>query len=163
MFLTWARRLVNPGSRSLSHGRRGKRRPEPVHARPRLEPLEARCLLSAGMFDPSTATWYLRNSNTADTPDVAPFAYGAPGWVSVNGDWNGDGTTTIGMVDPSSATWYLRNENSAGSPDAAAPFQYGLPGWVPVTGDWNGSGHTGIGMFDSSTGTWYLRNEDNAG
>jgi hypothetical protein len=116
-----------------------------------------------GVFDPTTATWYLRDSNSAGAPNIAPFQYGAPGWAPVVGDWNGDGTTTIGVVDPATMTWYLRNEDSAGAPDVAAPFRYGLPGWVPVVGDWGGTGHFGIGAFDPSTGTWYLRNEASAG
>jgi glucose/arabinose dehydrogenase len=117
---------------------------------------------SPGVFDPSTAIWYLRNSNSAGAPDIAPFAYGLPNWKPVVGDWDGNGTATVGVVDPGTGTWYLRNGNSAGAPDIA-PFQYGRPGWVPVVGDWTGSGHAGIGMFDPSTGTWYLRNEDGPG
>jgi cyclophilin family peptidyl-prolyl cis-trans isomerase len=136
--------------------------------RPCLEGLEVREVLSnfstIGVFNPGSATWYLRNENSAGAPDVAtPFQYGAPGWIPVVGDWNGDGSTTIGVVDPSTMTWYLRNENSAGQADVATPFQYGAPGWIPVVGDWGGTGHAGIGLFDPSTGTWYLRNEANAG
>jgi hypothetical protein len=112
--------------------------------------------------DPGTATWYLRNSNSAGFPDIAPFRYGLPGWLPVTGDWDRDGIATVGVVDPSTMTWYLRNSNSAGAPDIT-PFQYGAPGWIPVTGDWNHTGHAGIGVFDPSTGTWYLRNEDSAG
>src|SRR5947207_2778144 len=115
-----------------------------------------------GAFDPTTATWYLRNENSAGGADAGVFVYGGVGWRPVVGDWNGDGVTTVGVVDPN-GVWYLRNENSAGPPDVAAPFAYGAPGWIPVVGDWNGTGHTGIGMFDPSTGTWYLRNEDSPG
>jgi hypothetical protein len=118
---------------------------------------------TVGVFDPVTANWYLRSSNSSGTPNAGQFQYGAPGWVAVVGDWNGDGTTTIGVVDPATMTWYLRNENSAGAPDVAAPFRYGLPGWVPVGGDWGGTGHSGIGAYDPSTGTWYLRNEADGG
>jgi hypothetical protein len=121
-----------------------------------------------GTFDPSTATWYLRNEVGPGDPDLPPFQYGWVGWKPVVGDWNGDGVSTIGAVDatglsnPQAAVWYLRNENSGGAPDIA-PFAYGLPGWIPVTGDWCGLGHAGIGMFDPSTATWYLRNEDGPG
>jgi hypothetical protein len=108
------------------------------------------------MFDPSTGTWYLRNDDSGGSPDVTPFAYGAPGWVGVSGDRTGSGTTTVGAVDPTTATWYLRNANSGGSPDIT-PFAFGLPGWIPVTGDWAGDGTTGIGMYDPATATWYLR------
>jgi hypothetical protein len=117
---------------------------------------------TAGMFDPTTATWYLRTSNSAGAPDAGTFSYGAPGWLPVVGDWSGRGSFTVGVVDPVTATWYLRNSNSAGAPDAGA-FQFGLPGWIPVVGDWTHSGHTGIGMFDPATATWYLRNEAGPG
>jgi hypothetical protein len=117
---------------------------------------------TVGTFDPTTATWYLRNSNSAGSPDAGSFAYGLANWVPMVGDWNGDGVASIGVFDPTSATWYLRNENSAGAPDYT-PFAYGLPGWIPVVSDWTGTGHTGIGVVDPSTMTWYLRNETSAG
>ncbi len=117
---------------------------------------------TVGTFNPSTATWYLRNDNSPGAPDAGQFQYGGPGWTPVVGDWNGDGSTTVGVVDPN-AVWYLRNENSPGAPDVAAPFAYGESGWTPVAGDWSGAGPAGIGMFDPSTATWYLRNEDSPG
>src|SRR5262249_60257859 len=70
-----------------------------------------------GPFGPGTGTWYLRNSNSAGAPDYAPFAYGAPGWVPVAGDWRGNGQTNIGVFDPGTGTWYLRNSNGPGAPD----------------------------------------------
>jgi hypothetical protein len=119
-----------------------------------------------GVVDPATATWYLRNVNNNRTfypgVDVAPFAYGLPGWVPVVGDWSGTGHTGIGMFDPSTGTWYLRNEDSPGAPDAGV-FQYGGAGWLPVVGDWTGSGRTTIGVVDPRTMTWYLRNSNSAG
>jgi hypothetical protein len=80
-------------------------------------------------------TWYLRNENSAGSPDVAtPFSYGLPGWKPVAGDWNADGRTTLGVVDPG-GTWYLRNSNTPGSPDIT-PFPYGLGSWSPLAGAW---------------------------
>jgi hypothetical protein len=117
---------------------------------------------TVGVYDPATATWYLRNSNSAGAPDIPPFAYGFTGTVPVAGDWDGDGTTAVGVYDPNTFTWYLRNEDSAGPPDAGQ-FQYGGAGWLPVAGDWRGSGQTGVGVFDPATATWYLRNEPDAG
>src|SRR5262245_1838514 len=64
---------------------------------------------SVGMFDPTTATWYLRNENSPGAPDAAtPFQYGAPGWIPLAGDWDGDGTDGIGVFDPTTATFYLK-------------------------------------------------------
>ncbi len=123
-----------------------------------LPPTAAGAESTVGAFDPAAGVWYLRFSNSPGAPDVAPFAYGAPGWTPVIGDWDGNGTVTVGVVDTSTMTWYLRNSNTPGAPDYA-PFQYGAPGWVPVVGDWGGTGHTGIGAFDPGTATFYLRGE----
>jgi hypothetical protein len=117
---------------------------------------------TAGEFDPTTVTWYLRNEDSAGPPETTPFSYGFSTWTPVVGDWDGNGTMTIGVVDTSTATWYLRNENNPGVPDAGQ-FQFGAAGWIPVVGDWNNSGHTRIGMYDPTTQTWYLRNEASAG
>jgi hypothetical protein len=115
-----------------------------------------------GVFDPATATWYLRSSNSAGAPDAGQFQYGPVGSVPVTGNWSGAGPGGIGAFDPATATWFLRNEDGAGAPDAGV-FQYGGTGFVPFTGDWNNSGHTGVGVFDPTTATWFLRNEPNAG
>jgi V8-like Glu-specific endopeptidase len=115
-----------------------------------------------GVFDPATGTWYLHDSNAPGGPDVTPFAYGAPGWAGVSGDWDGNGSTTVGVVNPATMTWYLKNSNTVGAPDIAT-FAYGAHGWVPVVGDWDGNGTTTIGAFDPSTATWYLKNDNNPG
>jgi hypothetical protein len=115
-----------------------------------------------GAFDPGSATWYLRNSDTPGAPDFPAFTYGVPGWRGVVGDWNGDGVTTVGIFDPSAARFYLRNANSSGAPDAGA-FAYGAAGWIPLAGDWAGSGKDTVGVFDPGTATWYLRNSNSAG
>ena len=62
-----------------------------------------------GVFDPSTATWYLCNYNARARPTSPPSNIGGPNWTPVVGDWNGDGKDSIGVFDPSTATWYLRN------------------------------------------------------
>src|SRR5262249_36305143 len=104
-------------------------------------------LVTVGTLDPTTATWYLRNSNTAGAPDCGSFRYGAPGWIGLAGDWDGNGTMTIGTFDPTTATWYLHNSNTPGAPDVT-PFRYGAPSWIPVVGDWDGDGVWTIGVVD---------------
>ena len=118
--------------------------------------------MTPGAFNPANAAWYLRTVNNSGPADAATFQFGAPGWVPVTGDWNGDDTTTIGVVDPTSLTWYLRNENSSGPPDAGN-FQFGGAHWNPITEDWNGDGDTTIGAVAPTTMTWYLRNENSSG
>jgi hypothetical protein len=109
--------------------------------------------------------WYLRNSNSAGSPDVTPFAYGsaALGDFPVVGDWTAQGKTTIGVARPTSSgiQWLLRNSNSAGSPDIV-PFTYGDPATgYPVAGDWSGLGATSASYagVNLATGhwTWNLR------
>jgi hypothetical protein len=131
-----------------------------------------------GVVDPTTGTWYLRNEVSAGPADAGlgapqagfhnlsfpgPFAYGAPGWIPVVGNWagNADGEDGIGMVDPSTETWYLRDTPSFGAV-SYTQFQYGAPGWTPVVGNWTGTNQTEIGVYDS-TGTFYLPNETSAG
>ena len=100
----------------------------------------------------SSHGWNLRNANSPGAPAQSPFAYGAPGWEPVVGDWNGDGKTTIGVFDPA-GNWYLRNDNSAGAPQLP-PFAYGGAGWWPVPGAWGplGPAPTGTGT-GSGTGS----------
>jgi hypothetical protein len=117
---------------------------------------------TVGVFDPATATWYLRGANSAGPPAAGQFQYGGAGWLPVTGDWDGRGSVGVGAFDPATATWYLRFQASAGSPDAGT-FLYGGDGWGPVSGDWHNSGHTGIGAYDPATATWYLRNDPDAG
>jgi uncharacterized delta-60 repeat protein len=114
------------------------------------------------MFDPSTATWYLRNEAAAGAPDAGRFAYGAPGWVPVVGPATPTSTASVGVFDPATATWYLNARDSAGPP-TTPPFAYGGPDWVPVMGDWTGSGTPTVGVVDPSTMTWYLRNSNGPG
>jgi hypothetical protein len=94
-------------------------------------------IATPGVFDPATATWYLRHSNDPADPGVTVIWYGGAGWTPVAGDWNNDGITSIGVVDPA-GIWHLRDSTSAGAADHV--FAYGLPGWTPVTGSWGLSG-----------------------
>jgi len=107
------------------------------------------------VFDPRTATWYLRDSATSGT--ARSFQFGGPGWTPVCGDWDGDGDENIGVVDPKSSTWHLRRWNDAGAATSVFQFGFGGAGSVPVVGDWDGDRKAGIGVYERRTGTWYLR------
>ncbi len=87
--------------------------------------------------------WYLRNSNSAGSPSITPFAYGSArsGDFPVAGDWDGNGSWTIGVARPNGGNieWLLRNANGAGSPDVS--FDEGTTDFgYPVTGNFDGSG-----------------------
>jgi hypothetical protein len=39
------------------------------------------------MVDPASATWYLRNTNSAGFPDFTPFSFGLGAWQPLGGRW----------------------------------------------------------------------------
>jgi len=69
---------------------------------------------SLGIYHAPSATFFLRNSNSAGPADLM-FSYGWPGATPLVGDWDGNGTDTVGVYDSGSATFFLRNSNSAGA------------------------------------------------
>jgi len=75
-------------------------------------------IATIGFYDPSTATWYLRNSNTAGNADMT-FLYGGADSIPAVADWNGDGTVTGAVYYPVDATasghWYIRNDFVGGA------------------------------------------------
>jgi hypothetical protein len=120
------------------------------------------------VFDPATATWYLRNSFTGGPPSIAAFQFGSPGDEPIMGDWDGDGVFTVGVFTPSTATFHLRNSNSPGPANLTFVFgpttaDLGGNNAVPVAGDWNGDGIWTVGVFAPSRGDWNLRNENSGG
>jgi hypothetical protein len=123
---------------------------------------------TSGEFDPSMGIWYLPSGNGAGAL-VDSFAYGAPGWRPIAGDWKGatDGAghmvDTVGVFDPTTATFHLAGVNLAGTGDAVPAFAFGFGAWIPLAGDWNNDGVDSIGAFDPATATWYLRNENSSG
>jgi hypothetical protein len=121
----------------------------------------------AGVFRPSTATWYLDiNGNGSldscikgNKIDACPKSFGQVGDLPVVGDWKGKGKTRIGVYRPSTGQWFLdwngnRKNDNCEADECAASF--GLPEDLPVVGDWNGNGKDKIGVFRPSTGEWLL-------
>ena len=117
-----------------------------------------------GLYDPSSSTFFLRNSNTAGIADTV-FGYGPAGlgWGAVSGDWNGDGGSTVGLYNASLSEFYLKNTHNGGVADVV--FGYGPAGsnWVPVAGDWDGDGTDTLGLYNQVTSTFYLKNSHSGG
>jgi hypothetical protein len=97
------------------------------------------------------------SSGVASPPTATSAGVDGNGWTPVQGDWNGDGRTTIGWFRD--GMWRLRNLNSSGS--AHLEFTYGQAGDRPIVGDWNGDGRDTVGVFRN--GRWLLRNQNSAG
>jgi predicted outer membrane repeat protein len=114
---------------------------------------------TAGLFDPSASTFYLRCANITGMADYT-FAYGQTdaGWKTLVGDWDGDDTSGVGLYDPNSSTFYLTNAYESGYAQYTFGYGEGGKGWIPLVGDWNGDGRSGVGLYDPQTSTFYLTN-----
>jgi len=117
-----------------------------------------------GLYDPSHASFFLRNSNSGGIANIA-FNYGpsSSGLIPIVGDWNGDGIDTIGLYDPTHGAFFLRNSNAGGTTEIT--FNYGPAGmgFIPIVGDWNGDGIDTVGLYDPVNGVFYLRNSNSGG
>jgi hypothetical protein len=119
---------------------------------------------TAGLYDPATSVFFLRNSNSSAPADLV-FSYGpaGAGWMPVVGDWNGDGVDTIGLYNPSSSFFFLRNSNSSAPADLVFSYGPAGAGWIPIAGDWNGDGTDTIGLYNPATSAFFLRNSNTSG
>ena len=102
-------------------------------------------------------TWYLDwNGNGAwDNVIDKVYIFGTTGWMSVVGDWNGDGATKIGLY--MDGTWYVdRNGDGMYTTGVNTAYTFrGEDGWTPLVRDWNGSGTTKIGVVNGlAPGIW---------
>ena len=117
-----------------------------------------------GLYNPTTSTFFLRNTNTTGIADLA-FAYGPAGlgWIPHVGDWNGDGVDTVGLYNPATGGFFLRNTNTIGIADITFAYGPGGLGWIPLVGDWNGDGVDTVGLYNPAAGTFFLKNSNTTG
>ena len=113
-----------------------------------------------GIYNPNTSSFYLKNSITGGNSDIGT-CFGAPGWIGLIGDWDGDGKDTIGVYNPNTSSFYLNNSITGGNGDIWACF--GAPGWKPIVGDWDGDGKDTIGVYNPNTSSFYLNNSITGG
>lgn len=115
---------------------------------------------SLALFDATTATFYLSNSNASGVADYT-FGYGAPNanWVAVTGDWNGDGRSGVGYFVPGANMFLLTDAYWGGYAQYVVTINYGARDAIPLVGDWNGDGASGVGLYDPQTNTFRLTND----
>ena len=117
-----------------------------------------------GLYDPTTSTFYLRNSNSAGYANITVlFGAAGAGWKPMVGDWVGNGITTVGIFNPAASVFYLDYTNTSGY--ASDTFNYGAPnaGWTPLSGDWMATGRDSIGFYLPAYAVYYLSNTNTAG
>lgn len=106
-----------------------------------------------GLYDSSSGTFNLWNSNRGDDPFSIKFGPPGKGWLPISGDWDGKRRDTVGLYDPESSTFYFQGSS-------IPSLQYGPPGqgWIPIAGDWNGDDLDTIGLFDPKKSQFHLKN-----
>ena len=110
-----------------------------------------------GIYDSTSGTFYLHNSNTNGTFNTAyeTFQFGNPGDTPLAGRWTAGNTTDgIGVYRSSSGLILLRNELSAGF--AEDVLTVGIPGDRPIVGDWNGGPTDSIGVYRPSNSQFLM-------
>ncbi len=117
---------------------------------------------SPGLYDPETATFFLRNTCSAGLADVS-FTFGPPGAVPIVGDWYGSGSSSVGIYLPDEGHFALRACNEPGPADVEFRFGPRHSTLVPVTGDWNGDGRDRVGLYLPDTSSWFLSHENRTG
>ena len=100
---------------------------------------------SIGFYDSSTATFYLKNSNTGGTADLTlPVRTDSGAMPPIDaypivGDWSGNGISRVGFYSASQGTYYLRMTNNPGSQNCSSSG-YGFGGsgqaCVGLMGKW---------------------------
>jgi hypothetical protein len=106
---------------------------------------------TVGVYRPSEAKFYVRNSNTPGAPD-ATYTFGAAGDIPLCGDWNGAAGESVGVYRPSEARFYLTDCNCA-NPPTNYSVQFGNPGGgdTPLVGNWDGNTP---GNYTTTIGVW---------
>lgn len=131
-----------------------------------------------GLYDPTTGTFYLRNSNSSGPADIT-FQFGPAnaGYIPFVGDWTGlinpitsAAMDTVGVYDPVGGFFFLKNLNAPGPADSVFSFGVGGQGWVPRVGDWTGKVNPitmaridTVGAYDPASAFFFLKNTNAAG
>jgi len=109
-----------------------------------------------------SGVWHLDNNGNGVWNEAAidkTFNFGGVGNFSIDGDWDGDGSTEIGVTN--GVHWYL-DTNGNGVWDSTPTDQhgyFGIAGYTPVVGDWDGDGSTEIGVTNGIN--WFLDTNGN--
>ncbi|MDD5751432.1 MAG: DUF11 domain-containing protein, partial [Candidatus Peribacteraceae bacterium] len=112
-----------------------------------------------GLYDPSSSTFYLRNSNTAGYADITlAFSGGGVGWIPLAGDWDHNGRDGVALFNPSTKVVLLRNTLTSGGAENQFTFDSPAGFTKAIAGDWNDNGTDTIGLYNPTTSHFLLRN-----
>ncbi|MBV8812466.1 MAG: carboxypeptidase-like regulatory domain-containing protein [Acidobacteriaceae bacterium] len=83
-------------------------------------------LTDYAVFRPSTATWYIWQSQRQS---LITYPFGAVGDIPLVGDWDGDGFTDYAVFRPSTATWYIWQSRW----QSLVTYPFGTLGDIPIS------------------------------
>ena len=113
-----------------------------------------------GVFRPTTARLYLRNSISSGIADES-YPFGIPGDSPIAGDFNGNGCDTVSVYRARSAMAYIKNHLRDGIADSS--FMFGNPGDEAFAGDFDGDGVDTIGLRRGALGAAFLARSNASG
>ena len=112
-----------------------------------------------GLYDLSSSTFFLRNSNDRGAADVTfTFTGGGLGWIPLAGDWNHDGRDGVALFNPSTKVVLLRNTLTSGGAESQFTFDSPAGFTLAIAGDWDDNGTDSIGLYNPTTSHFLLRN-----
>jgi hypothetical protein len=100
------------------------------------------------LFDPATATWFLRPS-VAGGRTVQPFGYAVVQPAAA--DYDGDGRTDIAVFSSVDGAWYI-----LGTAAGFMARSFGYEGVTSVPADYDGDGMADAAVWDPRNGTWFV-------
>lgn len=117
---------------------------------------------SVGVFNSTSDTFFLRNTNTAGNADVK-VSFGPADSVPVPADGDGNASDTVAVYSPSLGRFFFRNANSEGSANLTVNFGPTNSTLTPLVGDWDGVGADTVGLYERAGGRFLLRNANTSG
>ena len=113
---------------------------------------------TVGLYNATTSTFYLRNTNTTGVAnDTFVFTSVDGGKTPIVGDWNGNGVDTIGLYSSATSAFSLRNTNGPGAADLRFGFGQAAAGLKPIAGDWDGDGVDTVGVYNPGVSVFSLK------
>ena len=110
---------------------------------------------TVGIFRPSEARVYLRNTNTQGVGDVS-YEFGEAGDIPIAGDWDGNGIDSIALWRPSTNQVFF-DDTHDGVPEFVFNYSGAEPADRIVAGDWDDDGKDTVGVYRPGDATFYLR------
>jgi len=121
---------------------------------------------SVGLYDNSTATFYLKNTNTTGYADKT-FIFGSKksSLIPIAGDWTGSGKSSIGIYNPENGQVDLRTSVSNNDFNTTEfVYKSTNPYSLPIAGIWlKDTKNSTIGIYNPIQSTFYLRYSNTTG